>query len=170
MGASFTKTALTSMSRRCHAVLPKQSGVNDDRTSVIAGRINTEEVLDDIHPPAGNCRNPGGERLMKTLAIRLEEDLHAQLSVLAQLRNSTITDEIRQAIEEHIEASKLDPELKGRGQAVLDDIERDAKTRQAAIATLFGTTEQPPATPELSLLDGPSGKPAGKRASTRTSE
>lgn len=75
---------------------------------------------------------------MKTLAIRLDDDLHAQLSVLAQLRESTITDEIRQAIEDRLEASKDDPELKHRGQAVLDDIERDAKARQAAIATLFG--------------------------------
>ncbi len=90
---------------------------------------------------------------MKTLAIRLEDDLHAQLSVLAQLRESTITDEIRQAIEDRLEASKSDPELKNRGQAVLDDIERDAKARQAAIATLFGTdAEQTDAT-----------KPAGRR-------
>ena len=74
---------------------------------------------------------------MKTLAIRLEDDLHAQLSVLAQLRQSTITDEIRLSIETHLDASKSDPELKNRAQAVLDDIERDAKAREAAIATLF---------------------------------
>ena len=79
---------------------------------------------------------------MKTLAIRLEDDLHAQLSVLAQLRQSTITDEIRLAIEEHLEASKSDPELKNRAQAVLDDIERDAKAREAAIATLFSPTAE----------------------------
>ena len=80
---------------------------------------------------------------MKTLAIRLEDDLHAQLSVLAQLRNSTITDEIRLALETHLEASKSDTELTSRAQAVLDDIEREADGRRAAIATLFGTTEQP---------------------------
>lgn len=79
---------------------------------------------------------------MKTLAIRLDDDLHAQLSVLAQLRDSTITDEIRKAIENHLEASQHDPELGNRAKAVLDDIERDAKARQAAIATLFGTAER----------------------------
>ena len=79
---------------------------------------------------------------MKTIAIRLEEDQHAQLSVLARLRDSTITDEIRQAIDERLEASKHDPDLKNRGQAVLDDIERDAKARQAAIATLFGPADE----------------------------
>lgn len=96
---------------------------------------------------------------MKTLAIRLEEDLHAQLSVLAQLRQSTITDEIRLALEGHLEASKSDPELKNRAQAVLDDIERDAKTREAAIATLFSPSAGQATT---------TAKPAGKRSPAKS--
>ena len=76
---------------------------------------------------------------MKTLAIRLEDELHAQLSVLAQLRESTITDEIRSALDAHLLSCKASPELGGRAQAVLDEIERDSQARQAAIATLFGT-------------------------------
>jgi predicted transcriptional regulator len=79
---------------------------------------------------------------MKTLAIRLDDDLHAQLSVLAQLSDSSITDEIRQAIEAHLEAKRANPELTNRAQAVLDEIEREAEGRKAAIATLFGDTEQ----------------------------
>jgi predicted transcriptional regulator len=96
---------------------------------------------------------------MKTLAIRLEDDLHAQLSVLAQLRQSTITDEIRLALEGHLEASKSDPELKNRAQAVLDDIERDAKAREAAIATLFSPSAGQTTT---------TAKPAGKRSPTKS--
>lgn len=80
---------------------------------------------------------------MKTLAIRLEDDLHAQLSVLAQLAGTSITDEIRQAIESHLVARRSSPELAQRAQAVLDQIEHDARDRQAAIATMFGNTEQP---------------------------
>ncbi|MFT3855120.1 MAG: CopG family transcriptional regulator [Ilumatobacteraceae bacterium] len=78
---------------------------------------------------------------MKTLAIRLDDDLHARLSVLAQLSGSTITDEIRTAIDKHLETQAHNPELTGKAQAVLDDIERDAQARRAAIATMFGTTE-----------------------------
>ena len=37
---------------------------------------------------------------MKTLAIRLEEDQHAQLSMIAKLEEVTVTDAIRQAIED----------------------------------------------------------------------
>jgi len=42
---------------------------------------------------------------VKTLAIRLEDDVHAQLQVIAKLQESSIADEIRQAIEAHLEAS-----------------------------------------------------------------
>jgi predicted DNA-binding protein len=79
---------------------------------------------------------------VKTLAIRLEPDLHAQLSLIAQLRGSTITDEIRAAIEAHIKAVKASPDLAGRAGSVLEDIEREAAARREAIATLFGTAEQ----------------------------
>ena len=86
---------------------------------------------------------PSGKGV-KTLAIRLEPDLHAQLSLIAQLRASTITDEIRTAIEAHIAAVKASPDLAGRADSVLEDIEREAAARREAIATLFGTTEQEP--------------------------
>lgn len=75
---------------------------------------------------------------VKTLAIRLEPDLHAQLSLIAQLRSSTITDEIRTAIEAHIALAKTAPELAAQAGNVLEDIEREAVARRAAIATLFG--------------------------------
>jgi predicted transcriptional regulator len=89
--------------------------------------------------PEENAPN-GGK--VKTLAIRLEPDVHAQLSLIAQLRSSTITDEIRQAIKSHITATKATPELAAKADAVLDDIEREAAARREAIATLFGETEQ----------------------------
>ena len=75
---------------------------------------------------------------MKTLAIRLEDDLHAQLGVLAQLSELTVTDAIRQAIEQWVESNRSAPELTERAQSVLDEIERDAAQRRQAIATLFG--------------------------------
>ncbi len=83
---------------------------------------------------------------MKTLAIRLEDDLHAQLGVLAQLSELTVTDAIRQAIEQWIEQKRSAPELTTRAQSVLDEIERDAAQRRLAIATLFGETEAAPKT------------------------
>lgn len=79
-----------------------------------------------------------GRSSVKTLAIRLEPELHAQLSLIAQLRGSTITDEIRTAIEAHISATKASQDLASKADSVLADIEREATARRQAIATLFG--------------------------------
>jgi predicted transcriptional regulator len=101
---------------------------------------------------------------MKTLAIRLDDDLHAQLSVIAQLSELTVTDAIRQAIEQWIESKRSAPELTSRAESVLDDIERDAAQRRSAIATLFGDSAQP----ELKTIEG--GEPPRSRRSPRGKE
>ena len=80
---------------------------------------------------------------MKTLAIRLDDELHAQLSVLAQLSGTSLTDEIRQAIESHLVAKRASPELTERAKAVSEEIEHEAQVRQAAIVSLFGSADQP---------------------------
>lgn len=91
--------------------------------------------------PADSRTDSGsnGKAGVKTLAIRLEPDQHAHLSLIAQLRGSTITDEIRTAIEAHIALAKATPELAAGASDALEDIEREAALRRAAIATLFGT-------------------------------
>lgn len=81
---------------------------------------------------------------MKTLAIRLEDDLHAELQAIAQLMGSTITDEIRTAIVSHIEASKGNPKLTEAAQALLDEIERDALERRTAVNRLLGQPQPHP--------------------------
>jgi predicted DNA-binding protein len=83
---------------------------------------------------------------VKTLAIRLEPETHAQLSLIAQLRGHTITDEIKAALDAHIAAVKTTPDLAARAGSVLEDIERDALARRTAIATLFGSEAPAPVT------------------------
>lgn len=73
----------------------------------------------------------------KTLAIRLDNDVHAQLQVIAKLLDSSIADEIRQAIDAHLQAKRHDPELSKRANEVRESIEHEAKLRQDAIASLF---------------------------------
>mgnify|MGYP000843930079 CR=1 FL=1 len=80
---------------------------------------------------------------MKTMAIRLDDELHAQLSVLAQLSGTSLTDEIRQALEAHLKAKRTSPELSERAKAVSEEIEHEAQVRRAASTTLFGSPEQP---------------------------
>lgn len=79
---------------------------------------------------------------VKTLGIRLQPDVHAQLSFIAQLREGTITDEIQIAITEHIARAKDDPDLASRAAEARAEIEREAAARQQAIATLFADAPQ----------------------------
>ena len=81
-------------------------------------------------------RNGAG---VKTLAIRLELDRHAQLTMIAQLRGNTITEELQLAVEAHIATIKSTPEFANQAEAVLAEIEREAVARRTAISALFGS-------------------------------
>jgi predicted transcriptional regulator len=76
----------------------------------------------------------------KTLAIRLDDDVHAQLQVIARLQDSSIAAEIAQAIDAHLQTKRSDPQLSSRAASVLEDIEAESRQRQEAIASLFSET------------------------------
>jgi hypothetical protein len=99
----------------------------------------------------GVQRTERAEERYKTLGVRLGEEIHTQLSFIAQLKGTSITEEIRQSIEARVLASQDDPELIERAEAVRTQIEREAQARREAIAGFFGkaavaaTTEKPAA-------------------------
>ena len=103
---------------------------------------------------------------MKTLAIRLEDDIHAQLSMLAQLEELTVTDAIRQAIDTFIETKRSQPELTARAEAVLADIDRDAASRRDAIASLFTGDGPRPKTELTGAKTSTRSRPKGSSATT----
>jgi hypothetical protein len=76
----------------------------------------------------------------KTLAVRVEESLHAQLRFIAQLSDSSIAEEIRRAIEARVATAQDDPDLQARAEQVRGEIEREAAARRDAIAGFFGKT------------------------------
>ncbi len=80
----------------------------------------------------------------KTLAIRLEDDVHAQLTMLAQLGDRPVTEEIREAIEGHIARKRESGELQERVSEVLAEIERDAQAKKSAIEALYHQATSPP--------------------------
>jgi predicted DNA-binding protein len=77
----------------------------------------------------------GGQ--MRTLAVRITDDLRAQLDIIAQLTDRSVTEEIRLAVEHWIERSKSDPEVLRRADSVRADIEREAKVKSTAIDAIF---------------------------------
>jgi hypothetical protein len=76
---------------------------------------------------------------MKTLAIRMEEEQHAELSTIAQLAELNVTDAIRQAIDSWIDQRRSDPELQARAEALLADIDRKAASRREAVAAMLNS-------------------------------
>lgn len=94
-------------------------------------------------------------RVIKTLAIRLEGEQHAQLTMIAQLEELTITDAIRDAINRWIESKRNNPQLQVRAEAVLEAIEQEAATRRGAIAALLSE-------PTLKTTKGGNGR-SGRR-------
>ena len=82
---------------------------------------------------------------MKTLAIRLDDDLHARLTIVAKLAEVSLTDAIRQAIESHVQTMSAKPDIQAKADALRQDIEREAHEQQGAISQLFGAT--PPTKP-----------------------
>ncbi|MGH3804058.1 MAG: hypothetical protein ACRDTD_28780 [Pseudonocardiaceae bacterium] len=82
---------------------------------------------------------------MKTTAIRLEDELYAQLVVVAQLESQTVTDAIRIAVIGYIEQRK--GSLSTHADAALAEIEREAAVRRQAITALFGDATAPNGTP-----------------------
>lgn len=79
-----------------------------------------------------------GAGQLRTLAVRISDDLRAQLDIIAQLNDRTATEEIRLALEFWIAQAKANPETLKRAQQVQSEIERKAQTQRNAIAAIFG--------------------------------
>ncbi len=124
--------------------------------------MKEEEQGSQAKPYEGMSYPNKQEQHTKTLAIRVEETLHAQLRVIAQLRETTITDEIRQAIETRIASAQDDPEIVARAQQARDELEREAAARSAAIAGFLGKPTV------AAVIDQPSEITAKSRTTRKT--
>lgn len=80
---------------------------------------------------------------IKTLAVRLEPEQHARLTILAKLADTTVADLIRGAIEERLAKLAADPAVAAKAEAAATAIQADAAEQQAALQGLFGITPKP---------------------------
>lgn len=82
---------------------------------------------------------------IKTLAIRLDGELHTRLTILAKLSGVSVTDAIRTAIERQVEQMATSPDVAAKAAEYQDAIAREADEQRAAIEALFGTKPNKPA-------------------------
>lgn len=80
------------------------------------------------------------EQQFRTIAVRVQESLHTQLSFIAQLAGTSLSEEIRTAIETRIAGAQDDPDLIARANKAREEIEREAAARSAALAGFMGST------------------------------
>jgi len=100
------------------------------------GRNSPRRWLAMSEQPTPAHAGTGGQ--LRTLAVRITEDLRAQLDIVAQLTGRSTTEEIRLALEHWIEKTKSDPAIQKKAEAIRTEIEREAQTRRNAIAAIFG--------------------------------
>jgi len=74
---------------------------------------------------------------MRTLPVRMTDELRARLEIIAQLKGHSLSKELVVALEHWVEDSKTDPEVLRKADTVRADIERDAKVRSDAINAIF---------------------------------
>jgi predicted DNA-binding protein len=77
---------------------------------------------------------------MKTLAVRLDDELHARVGMLSKLSGNTVTDTIRTAIENHLEVLANDPAITAKAKELTAEIDRDAELQRQALKDLFGSS------------------------------
>jgi hypothetical protein len=102
----------------------------------MSDRIRTEEV--GFMTEA----TPGTPQGVKTLGIKLPDDIHAQLVLIAGLDGLSLTDAIRQAIDGYIARKAGEGDMAERAARALDEIEREAQQRRSALEALFGQHAQ----------------------------
>lgn len=75
---------------------------------------------------------------LRPLSVRMSDGTRAQLEILAQLNDRSLTEETRYALEHWVDKSKSDPAVLKRAEQVRADIEREAATRRSAIEAVLG--------------------------------
>ncbi len=109
--------------------------------------------MSDTSTGFGSSYDPGAQ--IRPLSVRMTEDTRAQLDIIAQLNERSVTEEVREALEHWLERSKSDPQVLKRASAVKAEIEREAATKRGAIAAIF---DQPKGTPAKESSTAPAGR------------
>ena len=88
---------------------------------------------------------------VRTLAVRVSPDYHAQLSMVAQVDGVSLTDLMMKALDNHMAARREAPDFKAKVQRALEEAEAQmARTRAMLLGTLpdaASTDEAGAATP-----------------------
>jgi hypothetical protein len=93
---------------------------------------------------------PKGNDVQRTLAVRVSPDYHAQLSMVAQVDEMSLTDLMMTALDQYMASRRESEDFKAKIQKALEDAEAQmARTR----AILLGTVSEGTPTTETGVAD-----------------
>lgn len=76
--------------------------------------------------------------MTKTIALRLDDDIHAQAAVAADLSGQNLSDFIRDAITYRTGVVASDPSIAEKAEAALAEIDNEVAARRAALLRFTG--------------------------------
>ena len=84
---------------------------------------------------------------VKTLGVKLPDNLHAQFVLVAGLDGLSLGDAVKRAVELYVASKQNEEGFAERAASALEEIEREAAARRTAIEGLFGTVTSTAAKP-----------------------
>ena len=105
---------------------------------------------------------------MKTMAIRLSDEISAQLTLIAQLENTSVAELIRQAIDALLTTKREQDGLAAKAEAALAEIEAESAARRAAIQAMLKPSGGGSSATEAPTTEPPSGGASGRGRSRRS--
>jgi hypothetical protein len=94
---------------------------------------------------------------MKTLAVELDDELHAQLTMLGQVMNKPVKKIMFEGVKEHVDRLRKSPEVIDKAKVLREAFDADVAVRRNALDGLLDPTKPWPAKP---ATNGQSSKPA----------
>lgn len=106
---------------------------------------------------------PKGNDVQRTLAVRVSPDYHAQLSMVAQVDEMSLTDLMMAALDQYMASRRESEDFKAKVQKALEDAEAQmARTR----AILLGALPEGATPSEPGAEASATGRPRCKDAAT----
>ncbi len=81
---------------------------------------------------------------MRTIAIRVEDEYHEVLTLLAKLSGRPLVEEVKEALDDHVARKRSETDLSAQAQVALDEIDKETAARRKALQGLLkgGTSEK----------------------------
>lgn len=89
----------------------------------------------------------------KTIAVRLPDDEHAQLVLIAALEELSLSDSLRMAVQHLIAKKREGGDLAAQAAKALEEMEAEAAMKRAALQALMGPTGGGAESPTTSPAD-----------------